>query len=147
MPHSALRRSIILLFVLMTLAIPVAAQNITGAILGSVTDPSGASIANAQVDVINVETNQGTSLRTSETGSFEALYLRPGTYRVSAASPGFKTSIRDGLTLRVEDRVRLDLRLEVGDSTAEVTVRGQTPLVETENASMGQVVSSRTVQD
>jgi hypothetical protein len=147
MPHCALRRSIILVFILITLAIPAAAQNITGAILGSITDPSGAPIANAQVDVMNVETNQGASLRTSETGSFEALYLRPGTYRVSAAAPGFKTTVRDGLTLRVEDRLRLDLRLEVGDSATEVTVIGRTPLVETENASMGQVVSSRTVQD
>ena len=81
MPQAALGQSIICLFMFIALAIPGAAQNITGAIRGSITDPSGAAIANAQVDVTSVETNQRTSLRTSETGSFEAFYLRPGTYR------------------------------------------------------------------
>src|SRR5688572_32755085 len=95
MPHGALVQSIVCLFMLIALTIPGAAQNITGAILGSITDPSGAAIANAQVDVTSIETNQKTSLRTSEAGSFEALYLRPGTYRVSAAAPGFKTSVRE----------------------------------------------------
>jgi hypothetical protein len=55
MPHAAFGRSIICLFMLIVLAIPGTAQNITGAILGSITDPSGAAIANAQVDVTNIE--------------------------------------------------------------------------------------------
>lgn len=123
------------------------AQNITGSILGSVRDQSGAAVVQAQVDVTNLETNQTTSTRTTDSGLFEVRYLRSGTYRVSVTAPGFKTSVRDALSLRVEDQLRLEIQLEVGDTTTEVKVIGQTPLVETENASMGQVVSSRTVQD
>ncbi len=123
------------------------AQNITGTILGAVSDPTGGAVANAEVEVTNVETNQTAKLKTSDAGLFEALYLRPGTYRVAVSAPGFKTAVREGLTLRVEDRLRLDFRLEVGDASTTITVAGETPLVETENASLGQVVSSRTVQD
>jgi len=129
------------------LALHLHAQNITGTILGAVTDPSGGAVANAEVEVTNLETNQTVKLKTSEAGLFEGLYLRPGGYRVAVAAPGFKTSVREGLTLRVEDRLRLDFRLEVGDTSTTITVAGETPLVETENASLGQVVSSRTVQD
>lgn len=122
-------------------------QNITGSILGSVQDSSGAAILGASVQVVHLETNQAVNLVTGGSGAFEALYLRPGTYRVSVSAPGFKTSVRDGLTLRVEDRLHLDFQLEVGDASTSVTVVGETPLVESQNASLGQVISMRTVQD
>ncbi len=141
------RQPVALCLLSLSAAVPAAAQNITGAILGSVTDPSGAGVTGAQVEVTSLETNQRTALKTSEVGLFEALYLRPGSYRVAVSADGFKTAVRDGLVLRVEDRLRLDFQLEVGSSSIEVTVVGQTPLVESETASMGQVVSTRTVED
>lgn len=128
-------------------ALALDAQNITGTILGTVVDPSGGSIANAEVEVTNTETNQAAKLRTNDGGLFEALYLRPGSYRVLVTAPGFRKAVRENLALRVEDRLRLSFRLEVGDASTTITVAGETPLIETENASLGQVVSSRTVQD
>jgi len=136
----------LLLWVLLV-AVPGLAQNITGTILGSVSDASRGAVTGAAVEITNTETNQTTRLATNEAGLFEALYLRPGSYRVSASAPGFKTSVRENLTLRVEDRLRLDFQLEVGDASTTINVAGEAPLIETENASLGQVVSTRTVED
>ncbi|MBI4890857.1 MAG: TonB-dependent receptor [Acidobacteria bacterium] len=121
------------------------AQNITGAILGSVTDPSGASIANAEVEVTHLETNQSSRVRTDSSGFYQANYLRPGAYRISASSAGFKRAVRDGLTLQVEGRLRIDLRLEIGDAATSVNITTDAPLIESESASLGQVVSARSV--
>ncbi len=128
-------------------AAPILAQNITGSILGSVADASRAAVTGATVEVTNTETNQTARIKTNDGGLFEALYLRPGAYRVSASAPGFKTSVRENLTLRVEDRLRLEFQLEVGDAATTINVAGEAPLIETENASLGQVVSTRTVED
>lgn len=121
------------------------AQNITGTILGSVTDPSGAAVPNADVEITQIETNQSTHVKSDGDGFYQAPYLRPGTYRVSAGSGGFKKSVRDGLSLQVEDRLRIDIRLELGDAASTVQVTAEAPLVESETASLGQVVSSRSV--
>ncbi|MBI3684006.1 MAG: carboxypeptidase regulatory-like domain-containing protein [Acidobacteria bacterium] len=126
---------------------PLSAQVITGSILGTVTDSSGAVIANATVEVTNVETNQTTRATTDAAGMYRADYLRPGTYRVEASSAGFKRGLRDHLSLRVEDRLRINLMLEVGDAATSVTIAGEAPLIESETASLGQVVSSRSVQE
>jgi hypothetical protein len=150
MQQGRLRTSIHGLFlglIVTTFAAAGLAQNITGSILGTVTDPSEAAVAGAEVEVLNRDTNQAARLKTNEAGLFEAVYLRPGSYRVTVSATGFKTSLRDNLTLRVEDRLRLDFQLEVGDASTTVTVAGEAPLVETENASLGQVVSTRVVQD
>src|SRR5579885_2944318 len=86
-----------LLLGLIVTAFPAAgrAQNITGSILGTVTDPSKAAVAGAEVEILNRGTNQAVRLKTNETGLFEAIYLRPGTYRVTVRANGFKTSLRD----------------------------------------------------
>lgn len=132
---------------LLAAALPLAAQNITGTILGTVTDATGAVISDAAVEVRHLETNQAVTVRTNALGAYQAPYLRPGTYRVTVSQPGFKSAVRDGLLLRVEDRLRVDFQLEVGDATTSVTVVGETPLVETENASLGQVVPARALQE
>ncbi|MBI3472147.1 MAG: carboxypeptidase regulatory-like domain-containing protein [Candidatus Solibacter usitatus] len=126
---------------------PVLAQNITGGILGSVTDPSGAAIANAEVEVSQVETNQTTRVRTDGTGAYQVHYLRPGTYRISVTGPGFKRSVRENLSLAVEARLRIDFQLEVGEATTSITVGAEAPLIESESASLGQVVNRRSVEE
>jgi len=123
------------------------AQNITGSILGQVQDASNALVANAEVEVLNLETNQAQRVKTSASGLYEASYLRPGSYRVTVIANGFKKTVREGITVQIESRLRLDFQLEVGDSQATVTVSSETPLIETENASLGQVVSTRSLQE
>lgn len=123
------------------------AQNITGTILGAVSDPSGSAVPNAELEITHVETNQSTRVRTDELGLYRAPYLRPGSYRVSVSGSGFKRSVREGLVLQLEDRLRIDFQLELGDTTTTVQVTAEAPLIESENASLGQVVSSRSVQE
>ena len=74
------------------------AQDIRGKISGTVTDPQGASVAGATVDVINTDTNVSTPLVTNSSGFYEAPLLLPGPYKVSAAAPGFKTTLRPNLS-------------------------------------------------
>lgn len=143
MPHRAL---LIVLAGLLAVS-PLPAQNITGAILGAVADPSGASISNAEVEVTQLETNQTTRVRTDSAGFYQANYLRPGSYRVAVSSAGFKRAVRDNLTLQVEARLRIDFRLEIGDAATSVDVTADPPLIESETASLGQVVSMRSVQE
>jgi len=64
------------------------AQNITGTILGTITDPSGAAIADAAVEITHIETNQATRTRSDGAGFYQTAYLRPGTYRVAVSSSG-----------------------------------------------------------
>jgi hypothetical protein len=123
------------------------AQNITGGILGTVTDPSGAAVTGAEVEVVQVETNQTTRVKTDGSGSFQANYLRPGTYRVSVSSPGFKKSVRESLSVAVEARLRIDFQLEVGEATTSITVGAEAPLIESESASLGQVVNRRSIEE
>jgi len=127
--------------------LPAAAQNITGTILGTVTDPSGAVISGVAVEITHLETNQTTRVETNAIGVYQAPYLRPGTYTVTIRHPGFKTAVRENLPLKVEDRLRVDFSLEVGDTATQVTIEAAAPLLETEGASLGQVVLSRAVQE
>ncbi|MFN7937519.1 MAG: TonB-dependent receptor [Bryobacteraceae bacterium] len=137
-----------LLLSILALAAPHAyAQNITGAILGAVTDPTGAAISGANVEVLHLETNQVARIATDNAGFYQANYLRPGTYRVSISNKGFKTSVREKLNLPVEGRLRIDFQLEVGDTATSLTVSEETPLIESESASLGQVVNTRSIEE
>jgi hypothetical protein len=128
-------------------ALAAQGQNITGTILGAVTDASGALLPGAAVEVVHLETNQATRIQSNEVGIFEATYLRPGLYRVDVMKAGFKRASREQIEVRLEDRVRLDFRLEVGESTTTVQVTGEAPLVDSETASLGEVVSSKSLEE
>ncbi len=128
---------------LLALAACVFAQDPRGRILGRVTDSSGAVVPGVRVKATNLATNVAVSGATNEQGNYEIPYLLPGTYQVTAELQGFKKYVRDGLELRVNDRLALGIVLEPGVVTETVTVTGQTPLLETSTASIGQVVDNR----
>ena len=134
-------------FVSALFAFPLLAQNITGSFTGSVTDPSGAVVSGAEVTATNLETNQALAARTNELGGFQLLYLRPGPYSLKVAAKGFKTAVRDNLRLLVEERVRVDFALEIGDAATTISVKEEVPLVESQTASLGQVISARSLQE
>ncbi len=123
------------------------AQDSRATIIGHITDPSGAVIAGASVRAINIATNAGGSSVSNESGNFEVPYLLSGIYRISVETKGFKTAVRDKIELRVSERVAIDFTLQVGDVAESVTVTGQTPLLQTTNASTGLVVEQRMAQD
>lgn len=104
-------------------------------------------VVGAQVHATNVATNTKASSVTNNEGNYELPYLLPGVYRVSAELSGFKKMVRDGIEVRVSDRLSLDLVLQVGDVAESVVVTGETPLLDSSNASLGTVLDERRVSD
>lgn len=129
------------------LALAGMAQDPRGAITSIVTDPSGAVVPNAGVEVVNKAMGTRQTLRTNAAGVYNALYLIPGRYQIIVEIPGFKKAIRDDIEVRVDDRIAVNIQLEVGATEQSITVTGETPLLSTENASMGSVVDSRRVTE
>jgi hypothetical protein len=128
-------------------ALPARSQEARGAIIGRVTDAQNAVVPNATIQVTNVANGVTLNLKSNDQGNYEALFLLLGSYRITAEAKGFKKVIRDGVEVRVNDRLEINLVLEVGSITEVVTVAAETPLLETATASMGSVVDSRRVAD
>lgn len=123
------------------------AQESRGTILGRVTDSSGAVVPGATVRITNVATEVVAIAQSNEQGNYLAPFLIPGIYRLSSEMKGFKRVDRDRLELRVSDRLEVDIVLAPGEMSESVTVTAESPLLETTNASMGQVVDSRRVAE
>lgn len=123
------------------------AQESRATLIGRVTDPSGALISGASVRALNKATNASASSVTNESGTFEIPYLLPGLYRVTVEMAGFKTAVRDGIELRVSDRMMLDFQLELGNVAESVVVTGETPLLDTATAGIGLVMDERRVAE
>ncbi len=135
----------ILVWLAFFLALTVPAQDPRGSITGSVVDSSGALIPGADVRVLNTETGLALTAVSNETGVFNIPFIPPGIYTVSAEAIGFKRFIREGVQVRISDRVELTIPMELGEVTETVQVTADTPLLETSSASLGQVIDERRV--
>src|SRR5262245_11486729 len=116
----------VMLFLLATAL--ACAQEYRASLLGVVTDPSGAAIAGASIKVTNIESRVASTTVTNTDGSYLVPYLLPGRYSLLVEQMGFKAFERSPIELRVNDRSRLDVALEVGQVTDRVTVVAETPL-------------------
>ncbi len=125
----------------------VAAQSTTGAIVGTVTDPSGRIIAGATVTATNVDTNIATKATTDGSGNYVVTNLAIGRYSVAIEAAGFKRSVQSGITLNVQDRIRIDEALQVGQVVETVEVQSAAPLLQTDTSYLGQVVESQKIVD
>ncbi|MBI1791365.1 MAG: TonB-dependent receptor [Acidobacteria bacterium] len=123
------------------------AQEFRAAISGSVHDPSGASIVAAKVIVTNLEKNTSSEAATNEAGFYSVPFLLPGRYAVTVEASGFKKFIRQDIVLGVNDKLALNVSLEVGLLAESVTVTGQVSMLQTETASRGGAVEQRVVED
>lgn len=119
------------------------AQESRGTIRGRVTDPTGGAVADARVEAANVDTGVKLSSATNQEGNYEIPYLLPGMYSVSVEMSGFKRALREGIQVRVNDRLTIDFALELGAVGESITVRGETPLLEAASASLGTVMEGR----
>ncbi len=126
-------------------ASPAMAQVDTGSILGTVRDKTDAVVPGASVSVRESTTNALISLIADGAGNYVATPLRIGTYSVSVELTGFKRQTREGIVLRVQDRLRIDFELEPGDISELVVVTGDAPLVQSETSSLGEVVDARQI--
>jgi len=119
----------------------------TGTITGTVTDPTGAVVPKALVKVTNQETNAIRETQSDDDGDFTVALLPPGSYRVTAETPGFRRSIYNDVILHVDQTARVDFVLQIGSPTEEITVTDIPPLVQTDTSGMGQVVNGRLVRE
>ena len=118
-----------------------------GSISGTVTDPSGAVIVNAQVTVTNQETNVSQAIVTNSTGYFEVDNLNPGVYKISVSAPQFVTLVRNGITLDTNARLQVPMALKPGSTGATITVSADATLLNTESASTGQALTTQQIQN
>ncbi len=124
---------------------PVLAQKDTGAIVGRVTDPSGAVVAGAAIRVTNLDTNFAVDARSDAAGEYTVNPVRVGRYRVAVTSAGFKTATAGPLAVDIQERARVDVMLVPGEVRESIEVTTTAPLLETDTSERGQVISSRSI--
>ena len=118
-------------------AISAFSQNITGSIVGTVLDPSGAPVPAAQITVVNTDTGAKVTVAAVQSGAYTAPNLFAGTYEVEARKEGFQPVTAKGLKLLAAQTVRQDFSLAVSEVQQAVTVTAQTPLVRTDSHTIG----------
>jgi Carboxypeptidase regulatory-like domain len=122
-----------------------AAQQITGSIRGTVTDPAGATVTGASVSAIQIETGLTRTATSDRNGDYVVLELPVGHYRLQASAKGFQSYIQQGLTLDVNETATVPVRLVVGTETQKIEVQADAQLIQTTVTGMGETVSERDV--
>src|SRR5689334_2182313 len=123
----------------------VFAQVERASIVGKIADSTGAAMAAVEVTVTNEATNTSVRVVTDDAGAYTAVNLIPGSYSVSAAPKGFRPVVFRNFVLQVGQSARLDITMELGNVEQTVEVTGAIPLLQTENASVGQVIERTAV--
>jgi hypothetical protein len=130
------------------LLVPYAvAQDPRGTLRGSVTDPSGGSIPGVQVRAVNAATGVSASAETNAAGNYNMPFLLPGVYTVTAESAGFKRFSREGIRIVVGEIVELPIEMTVGAVSETVEVTAESPLLDTQSPSLGQVIDERRITE
>jgi hypothetical protein len=120
-------------------------QGNTGAILGTLTDGTGAVIPNAKLQITNTRTGVKIDTTSDSVGNYLFNFLSPGVYKVEAEVSGFKRFSRDNISLEMSRQLRIDIALETGQVTETVNVAAQTPLLETETGTLSGTIENRQV--
>src|SRR5213082_3600901 len=136
-----------LLLVLCLSLPPLQAQVDTGSILGTITDASGAAISGAKVTLTNEGTGAALSTTTGADGVYKFTPLKVGSYRVTATYQGFQTTTQTNIEVNVGTDVVINFNLKPGAVTQSVEVVAAVPVLQTQNASVGQVVDSKSVNE
>ena len=147
--HRQQRMIVAFCFLLSLLTLrPGSAQVITGDILGTVRDSSGAVIPSAKITVRSVETGLQWETTSNDAGDYLIAQLNPGHYNVEASKPGFQTTAVTNIELLVTQRPRVDITLVVGTVSQRVEVSaGGVQLLETQTSAMGQVIQEKPIVD
>ena len=136
-----------LLSVMLVASMPTvaAAQSFQGGLRGAVKDAQGV-IPGVTVSLVNESNGVSRDTMTNSVGEYSFPAVDPSMYSVRAAVQGYKTFERKGMTIGTQQFVTLDIVLEIGAIEETITVTGESPIVETSNASVGEVLSSQTLQ-
>jgi hypothetical protein len=123
-----------------------AAQAVTGTIVGTVVDSSGAVVSGAKVTISNVGTGLTRTVITDTVGEYTAPSMPTGSYLVTVEMSGFKTAALSGIELGVAQRLDIDVTLELGNMTESVTIEAATPLLQTASSELGTTVVEEQIQ-
>ena len=137
------------LLLLVAAALPVFPQAaaINAEIVGTVTDPSGAPIANATVTAVNVDTGYKQSSTTSDAGLYRFPLLPLGNYEIRAEATGFAPYHQTGITLTAGSRATIDVSLQVGSISTEVTVAAAGPIVDPSRTEQGSTLTTNAIRN
>src|SRR5260221_3968110 len=141
--RSGSRLAVVLAAFFVLFAAQALAQEAT--IVGTVSDPSGAAVANAKVTVTNLDTNLSKDLTTNDSGQYTAVDIHIGHYNIKVETSGFKTAERKDLLLQVGDRARADFQLAVGGSAETVTVEANTIAVQADSGEVSSVITGEQI--
>ncbi len=134
------------LLMLAAISVNITAQT-QGEITGVVTDASGSAVSGATVSVTNAGTGAIRRTATNSEGVYSFPALLPGAYSLKVEYQGFKSALRDGIQLEVEQTARIDIALEVGSVGETVTITGGVPLLSQESTTVGTVIENRRIVD
>ena len=136
----------ILAFVLYALPMHGQTAN-TGAVAGTVIDPSGALVPRAAVVVNSQATGEVRDVTADADGNFSVPFLTPGDYDLTVRAPGFEPLVLKGVEVRITEVSRLKIQLTIGGAKEQITVSAVPPLLQTENATFGRVIDRNTVEE
>lgn len=136
-----------LLLIAVFFPVSLFAQLDTGGITGTVTDPTGAVVPGASVTLTNTATSVAQRTQSTSTGTYSFTGVRPGTYDLQAETAGFETFLVRGLDVHVQQTLTVDVHFVTGAVSQRVTVTASAPLLQTENASVGQTITTEAVND
>ena len=123
------------------------AQSFFGSIVGTATDPSGASVPGSKITLTNTGTGEVKAAETDASGNYQFLNLIPGRYKVDVEKSGFKRFTRDEIQVLVQAAVRIDVAMQVGEVGQSIEVNAQAVVLQTETATLSQAVAGRNVTD
>jgi hypothetical protein len=127
-------------------AFPLSAQTL-GELTGRVSDPSGAAIAGSLVTLTNINTNAVRTAATTDSGDYSFPSLPPGFYKLKTEHAGFKSVISSDIEVQVQQTVRLDITLQVGQVSESIEVSATADLLQAENSTLGTVVENKAVTE
>ena len=117
-----IRRSFFCAILLFSFSVLVLAQDYRGKVQGGVTDENGAAIPGAKVTLLNEATKVEVTSITNDDGRYKFDFIEPANYTIFAEKDGFKKTIQQGLTIRIQGDLTVDLKLAIGDVAATITV-------------------------
>jgi hypothetical protein len=140
-------RAIALLIFLLILAAAQARAQVTAEILGTVTDPSGSAIASAVIEAQEQQTGLVRSTVSDARGRYDLPALPPGEFQLTVRKRGFRTAVHTGIVLTAAEQAVMNFSLRLGEIRQQITIKGQTPLVNLSPNSNAGIVGTREVKD
>lgn len=122
------------------------AQAISGTVVGTVRDATGAVLPGANISATNTNTGISQSAVSGSGGEYTIPNLAPGTYKITAQTKGFTTAVVQNSVVQVEQTTRVDFNLSPGQTTQQIEVTGEAPLVQSTTSDLGQVIESRQIE-